>query len=65
MPDDVIESLVVFEGALAWETGASRSALPPVGVDWAKDAWLSGWDWADQGYGHRAVTPLEVETHSV
>ena len=57
MPDDAIESLAVFEGALAWETDAPRSAVPPHLSPWAEDAWLSGWDWADAACGPCAVTP--------
>ena len=51
MPDDAIEGLAVFEGALAWETGEAREAVPPARSPWAEAAWLSGWDWADLEYG--------------
>ena len=53
MPDDIIESLIVFEGALAWETGQPRDAVRTMARPWARRAWLAGWDWAEAGLGAR------------
>ena len=52
-----LDSLFRFEGALAWECGAPRSSAPHPGLDWARDAWLAGWDHADARFYHAGAGP--------
>ena len=51
-PDIWLEGLIRFEGALAWESGQPRSAVPAMVLRWAEDAWLAGWDHADARFYH-------------
>ncbi len=53
-PETMLMSLVCFEGALAWEAGEPRSAVPLRVRSWGALAWLEGWDWACARYGRPA-----------
>ncbi len=53
LPHRILESLIRFEGALAWEAGEPRDCMPATIATWARHVWLAGWDDMFKQYGAR------------